>query len=110
MRDVLVAALVVLLGVQFVLWVLVEIDVRGVDDPDLRWLAVAALFPVVGLVASTWYVGGEGQLFYPTDRFRDGGYEYADTDADWFPWGVYVIKLERSAAAATEPDARVAAG
>lgn len=55
MADPVVSGLLVLLSLQFLLWVAMSLDVRGAEDPTAAWAARVAILPVVGLVASVWY-------------------------------------------------------
>lgn len=63
MAQLVVSVLIVLLLIQFLLWILMEIDVWDTEDPTLRWFAIVAIFPVIGLFVSAWYF---------TKRLRDG--------------------------------------
>ena len=63
MTQLVVSVLIAFLLIQSFLWVLMAIDVRGTDDPTLRWFATVAIFPVIGLFVSVWYF---------TNRLQDG--------------------------------------
>jgi uncharacterized membrane protein YhaH (DUF805 family) len=55
MAPFVVSVLLVLLLVQFLLWTVMEVDVRRTEDTTLQWFAIVAIFPVIGLFVSTWY-------------------------------------------------------
>jgi H+/Cl- antiporter ClcA len=56
MSDLLVSVFVVVFTAQFLLWLVVQRDVRGSEDATLRWLGTIALFPLLGLFVSVWYL------------------------------------------------------
>ena len=56
MADTIVSLLVVVFLLQFLLWMLLWWDVRRMEDATLRWFATIAIFPLVGLVVTLWYV------------------------------------------------------
>lgn len=56
MSGIVTSGFIVLLLLQFFLWVGMEIDVKRSENGDLRWFAAAGIFPVIGLGVSLWYV------------------------------------------------------
>ncbi|GAA5042675.1 hypothetical protein ACFFQF_15700 [Haladaptatus pallidirubidus] len=71
MSDFVVSVTIVLLFLQFLLWVLVTIDVRGAENPNLKWFAIVTLSPGIGLLVSSWYFSNRSDLRGGTDDARD---------------------------------------
>lgn len=73
MSDFVVSVLIVVFFVQFLLWVIMEIDVRGAKDSNLKWFARVALSPGIGLLVSVWYFFSRSDLHGSSDGARDAG-------------------------------------
>lgn len=72
MSNLTVSVLIVILVVQFLLWILMSIDVRQSEDRNLKWFAIVALFPGIGLFVSSWYFSNRSDLRRgETDGGRD---------------------------------------
>ncbi|WP_049970527.1 hypothetical protein [Haladaptatus cibarius] len=71
MSDFVVSVFIVVFFVQFLLWVVMEIDIRGTENPNLKWFARIALSPGVGLLVSVWYFFNRSDLRGGSDGARD---------------------------------------
>jgi hypothetical protein len=79
MANAVVSVFVVVFLLQFLRWVLLWWDVRGTDDTTLRWFVTIAIFPLIGLVVTLWYVTKRDavrQKYGSVGDERDDGYAH----------------------------------